>query len=92
MSTPAPAVTERIRLKLAALRPESVEIHDDSAAHAGHAGARAGGGHYSLVIVSGAFTGQPAQQRHRMVYAALGDMMTRDIHALAIRAFAPDEI
>ena len=92
MNAPGATVSERIRQRLAALHPESLEIQDDSAAHAGHAGARAGGGHYSIVIVSPAFAGQPAQRRHRMVYAALGAMMTQEIHALAIQAYAPDEI
>jgi BolA protein len=83
---------ERIERRLAELRPESLEIFDESAAHVGHEGARAGGGHYRLVIVSEAFEGKPAQLRHRMVYDALGTMMNREIHALAIRAYAPGEI
>ena len=62
------------------------------AAHAGHAGARSGGGHYRLTIVARAFDGKPVQQRHRMVYDALGPMMRHEIHALAIRAYAPGEI
>jgi BolA family transcriptional regulator, general stress-responsive regulator len=86
------SVAEEIQRKLAALSPESVEILDDSAQHAGHAGAASGGGHYQLVIVSGQFAGKPAQQRHRMVYEALGPLMKKDIHALAIRAYAPGEI
>jgi len=81
-----------MRQRLASLQPESLEIQDDSAAHAGHAGARDGGGHYRVVIVASAFAGQPAQRRHRMVYAALGEMMAREIHALTIQAYAPDEI
>ncbi len=85
-------VADRIEQKLATLKPESLEVVDESAAHAGHAGAAAGGGHYRLVIVSQAFAGKPAQVRHRMVYEALGAMMKHDIHALAIRAYAPGEI
>jgi BolA family transcriptional regulator, general stress-responsive regulator len=85
-------VTELIREKLAALAPESVAIEDESAQHAGHAGARSGGGHYALTLVSPRFVGQPLQARHRMVYAALGPLMHKEIHALTIRAYAPDEI
>ena len=85
-------VTELIREKLAALAPESVEIEDESAQHAGHAGAKGGGGHYRLTLVSPRFAGQPLQARHRMVYQALGPLMNNDIHALAIHAYAPDEI
>jgi len=77
---------------LAALEPESVEIADESAQHAGHAGAKSGGGHYQLVIVSRQFSGKPTVARHRMVYEALHDMMREQIHALSIKAFAPDEI
>lgn len=85
-------VAERIKGKLAALEPESLEVVDESAAHAGHEGAKAGGGHYRLLIVSRAFEGKPPQQRHRMVYEALGPMLKLEIHALAIRAYAPGEI
>ena len=85
-------VTELIREKLAALAPESIAIEDESAQHAGHAGARSGGGHYALTLVSPRFVGQPLQARHRMVYAALGPLMHKEIHALTIRAYAPDEI
>ncbi|HEX6006114.1 MAG TPA: BolA family protein [Burkholderiales bacterium] len=82
----------RIEQCLAALEPESLEIRDDSAKHAGHEGARGGGGHYSVTIVSSRFAGKSAQARHRMIYEVLGSMMHREIHALAIKAYAPDEI
>ena len=85
-------VADRIERSLAPLAPESLEIVDESAAHAGHAGARSGGGHYRLVIVAQAFEGKSPQLRHRMVYAALGPMLQHDIHALAIKAYAPGEI
>ena len=85
-------VTDRIEQKLAALRPQSLEVVDESRAHAGHEGAKAGGGHYRLVIVSPEFAGKTAQLRHRMVYEALGPMMKHEIHALAIKAYAPGEI
>jgi BolA protein len=85
-------VADRIEKKLAALKPASLEIVDESRAHAGHEGAKSGGGHYRLLIVSPAFAGKTAQLRHRMVYEALGPMMKHDIHALAIKAYAPGEI
>jgi BolA protein len=83
---------ERIRQRLSALEPESLELLDESAQHAGHDGARSGGGHYRLVVVSARFTGRPLQARHRMVYEALAPLMGGEIHALAISAYAPDEI
>ena len=81
-----------IREKLAALEPESLDVEDESGKHAGHEGARGGGGHYRLLIVSRRFSGLSIQSRHRMVYDALGSMMQREIHALAIKAYAPEEI
>lgn len=87
-----PARIERMRALLAeALHPERLEVIDDSHRHAGHAGARGGQGHFTIEIVSSAFAGLSPIARHRAVYAALGDMMTTDIHALAIRARTPDE-
>jgi len=85
-------VPELIESRLASLEPESLEIRDDSGLHVGHEGARAGGGHYRLVIVSHHFAGKSVQVRHRMVYSALGAMMQKEIHALSINAYAPDEI
>ena len=82
---------ERMREKLAALAPLRLEIADDSARHAGHAGARGGGGHYRLSIVSPRFAGCSAMQRHRLIYEALGPMMRGEIHALGIEALAPEE-
>ncbi len=83
---------ERIRARLeSALQPVRLEIRDDSAKHAGHAGARGGGGHYILTIVSPAFMNRSPIERHRMVYDALGDMMASEIHALSIDARTPDE-
>ena len=81
-----------MRDKLAALAPVALEIEDESAQHAGHAGARpSGGSHWQLTIVSEAFRGKSPVARHRMVYEALGDLMKRDIHALRIEAFAPEQ-
>jgi BolA family transcriptional regulator, general stress-responsive regulator len=85
-------IIARMQEKLAALRPESVEILDDSGKHVGHAGARDGGGHYQLLVVSAQFHGLSLPARHRMVYDALGSMMNKEIHALSIKAYAPDDI
>lgn len=86
------STVDRMREKLAALAPESVEIVDESAKHAGHEGAKSGGGHYWLTIVSARFAGQNNLARHRLVYDALGEMMHKEIHALSIKAYTPDEI
>ncbi|MBI1173643.1 MAG: BolA/IbaG family iron-sulfur metabolism protein [Sideroxydans sp.] len=83
---------ERIRAQLASLQPLRIEVVDDSHLHAGHAGARDGGGHYRLHIVSGQFAGKSTLARHRMIYCALGEMMKHEIHALNIRADTPEEL
>jgi BolA protein len=83
---------EQILQRLAVLQPEAVELDDDSAAHAGHAGAAGGGGHFSLMLVSSAFAGRTRIERHRLVYAALGELIPSLIHALSLRAYAPDEL
>jgi BolA protein len=75
----------------AALQPLRLEIKDESAKHAGHAGARDGGGHFDVTIVAAQFAGKGLLQRHRLVYDALGEAMRKDIHALSIHAFSPDE-
>lgn len=74
----------------AALSPQRLEVQDDSAAHAGHAGAR-DGGHFTVHIVSPRFTGLAPLARHRLVYHALGSLSARGIHALAIDARAPED-
>jgi BolA protein len=74
-----------------ALQPEFIQVLDDSQAHAGHEGAKAGGGHYYLTIVSSEFASKSRIQRHQLIYGALGDMMKQDIHALSIKAFTPEE-
>ncbi|MES2076849.1 MAG: BolA family protein [Pseudomonadota bacterium] len=82
---------ERIRGALqAALAPLELVLDDDSAKHAGHAGA--GGGHYNLRIVSAQFEGLKLVTRHRLVYDSVHDMMHKEIHALAITALAPSEV
>lgn len=81
-----------IREKLtAAFAPSDLDIEDDSAKHAGHAGARSGGGHFNVRIVSAEFSGKSLVERHRMVYAAMGDAMQSEIHALSIQAKSPEE-
>jgi BolA protein len=94
MSAPAgtPERIARMRALLtAALDPVALEVIDDSHKHVGHAGARDGRGHFTVVIVSEAFAGKPPLARHRAVYSALGAMMEDDIHALSIRADTPAE-
>ena len=84
---------DRIRVLLElALEPESLEVEDDSQKHVGHEGAKGGLGHFNVSIVSEKFNGMNMLARHRAVYAALGDMMQTDIHALAIDAVASDEL
>ncbi len=81
---------DAMRKRLAALAPLRLDILDESAKHAGHAGA-AGGGHFRLTIVSQRFSGCGTMQRHRLIYEALGPMMRGEIHALSIEALSPDE-
>ena len=83
----------RIRERLTAtFSPLDCQLHDESALHAGHAGAASGGGHYRIRLVSTHFEGQSRIVRHRLVYDCLRDMMLADIHALAITALAPSEV
>jgi BolA protein len=85
-------VAERIEQQLACLEPMSLELVDESGKHVGHEGAKGGGGHFQLTIVSKAFCGKSSQMRHRMIYDALASLMKKDIHALAIKAYAPEEL
>jgi len=87
MNTP-----ELIRQRLAALEPDTYTLEDESAQHKGHAGAASGGGHYRLVLVSHKFRNLSTLSRHRLVYEAMGELMQRDIHALAITALTPEEL
>jgi BolA protein len=82
-----------MRHRLAALEPMTLDLTDESAKHAGHAGAAPGGQtHWRLSIVSRRFAGQPVVARHRMVYEVLGELMQHPIHALAITARSPEEL
>jgi BolA protein len=86
------SVADEIRSRLSTLAPQALELTDNSALHAGHAGAAPGGNtHWRLVIVSPAFSGRNKVARHRMVYDALRDLMNRPIHSLEIEARAPGE-
>lgn len=82
---------ERMRARLAALAPADLAIEDDSARHAGHEGAKSGGGHYRLTVVSGRFRGLAPLARHRLVYDAAGALMQREIHALSMILKTPEE-
>jgi BolA protein len=89
--TESPLIAE-IRIALQReLGPSSIEIFDDSARHAGHAGAREGG-HFRVMLVSSAFNGRAQLERHRLVYAAVAPLMGRGIHALNIVARTPEEV
>jgi len=88
---PDPGTIERMKQRLQALEPLQLRIDDDSALHAGHAGAQGGGGHYRLRLVSARFAGLPRVARHRLVYDALDVLMRREIHALAMTLLSPEE-
>ena len=81
----------RIKQRLAVLNPSLCTVEDESALHAGHAGAASGAGHFRITISSEKFNGLKPIQRHRLVYDAVGDLMQTDIHALAINALAASE-
>ena len=81
-------IDARLRLELQA---SHVEVIDDSAAHAGHLGAQGGGGHFRLLVVSPRFDGVSRVAAQRLVYAALGDLMTTDIHAVEMRTLTPEQ-
>jgi len=88
MSDRSAMIHERLTREL---KPEKIDIVDESAKHAGHAGAASGGGHFIVTIVSTAFENKSLIQRHRLVYDAVDDMMHSEIHALSIQASTPDE-
>ncbi len=84
------STVDELHRRLAALEPLRLDIVDDSAKHAGHAGAGAGG-HYRLTIVSPKFSGLGTMVRHRLVHDAVGDLMSSKIHALSIAASSPED-
>ena len=87
----AESTIDRMRGLLAALEPVELQIEDESALHVGHPGAREGGGHYRLRLVSPRFPGLTRLQRHRLVYDCLDILMPGQIHALAMTLLSPDE-
>nr|MBS0021155.1 BolA family transcriptional regulator [Gammaproteobacteria bacterium] len=90
MNPPSRIALIRERLSHA-LAPLKLEISDESHKHLGHAGARGGGGHFSVLVVAPEFAGKTLLERHRLIYEALGDAMQREIHALSIKALTPAE-
>ena len=94
MMTGLGQMKERMRAKLiAAFAPVVLEIEDDSARHAGHAGAREGGEtHFRLRIVSTAFTGMNRVERQRKVYAVVAEELKERVHALQLDTKAPEEV
>jgi len=85
-------IAAEIKVRLAGLEPQRLELVDESARHLGHAGARPeGASHFRLLIVAEAFTGRSRVERQRMVYGALGDLLRTDVHALSITALSPGE-
>jgi BolA protein len=91
VASPAERIDQIRALVQESLQPLRLELLDDSAHHAGHAGAGSGG-HFRLRIVSNAFSGLPLVQRHRLVHDALAPLFGSEIHALALETTAPDEI
>ena len=89
---PTPVADAAWQRLTAALAPTRLELVDESARHAGHAGARPEGEtHFRMLIVAATFAGKSRLERQRMVFAALGDLMRTDIHAISIAALTPDE-
>lgn len=84
-------LAQTIAARLEALDPVHLELDDQSEAHAGHAGAAGGARHFSLTVVSQAFSGAGRLARHRAVLDRLSDLIPFPVHALAIRACTPDE-
>ncbi len=84
---------EQIRSRLETVfEPESLDVEDEGHLHVGHEGAKGGLGHFRVSIVSPVFDGMGRLARHRAIYAALGEMMQTDIHALTIDAHSSDEL
>ena len=81
---------DTIKNRLASLEPTSLEIEDDSAAHAGHKG-NMGGGHFNLKITSSHFSQKSPIMRHRLIYQALNDLIPQQIHAISIVAISPSD-
>ena len=82
-------IRERLQ---AALEPEELVVEDEGHLHVGHEGARDGRGHFRVFVVAECFAGLSSLQRHRKIYQAMGELMTTDIHALAIDAYSSAEL
>jgi len=80
-----------LRARFAPLAPSVLDINDDSDLHVGHAGAAGGAGHFSMVIVSNAFSGLSRLARHQKVLQQVADLLPHPVHALSIRALTPEE-
>lgn len=89
--SPPTRLEDALRERLSVLAPLRLELTDDSALHAGHPGAAGGGGHFRVALTSLSFRGLNRVDRHRLVYAAVGDLVPGRVHALAIDARAPGE-
>jgi BolA protein len=87
-----PVAAEMLRRLNSALNPTRIELTDDSEQHRGHGGYNPEGeSHFSLSIETPAFAGKNRVERQRMIYAALGELMQARVHALSIRASAPED-
>jgi intracellular septation protein len=84
----AQRLRERLESRFA---PAQLTVEDESHLHEGHAGAAGGQSHFRIRIVAEAFRGISSVARHRLIYAAVDDLMKSDIHALAIEALPPDK-
>ena len=86
-------ITQTLHAKLtAAFAPTRLEIEDESARHAGHAGtSEAGESHFNVTIESQAFAGANKVARQRMIYQALAAELAGPVHALSLKALAPGE-
>lgn len=95
MNAPTSAVRRVARIEQClreALQPSQLQVQDESAAHAGHAGAASGKGHFKVRIVSECFAGMSALQRHRLVNQALAALWDSDLHAVSISALTSSEL
>jgi BolA protein len=83
------SITQKLR---DAFAPLALEVVNDSHRHAGHAGAPGtGDSHFTIKVVSASFAGRSRIERHRMINSVLAEELAGPVHALAIRALAPDE-
>jgi BolA protein len=87
-STRVRAIEEVLRNKLEA---QHVEVIDQSSLHEGHPGARSGGGHFRVLVVSDRFRGLSRIASQRVVYEALGGLIMKDIHAISMRTLSPED-